>query len=136
MWVLVRVGIMTIEKYILEKHRRDRNKGICWLMKCGKERAESIKTVKLINTMTLHYRFLWEPNTIMCMKMLYKKKKRSLFSGRKATHPRRIHYYIWPWIYLVILRLLSSFCVHRIIKPLRVHNVSTLMKHNKTLLLS
>lgn len=42
--------IVEIARYTLEKYCRDRNKDICWLMKCGKDRAESIKTVKLINT--------------------------------------------------------------------------------------
>ena len=47
-WGLIRVGTMKRERYILEKYCRD--KDICWLMKCDKDRAKSIKTVKLINT--------------------------------------------------------------------------------------
>lgn len=76
MQVLIRVRTVEIERYILEKYCRDRNKDIFRLMKCGKDRAESIKIIKLISTAVhaLHYRFLCGSNIIMFMKMLYEKK--------------------------------------------------------------
>lgn len=49
-FIRVRIERAEIEKYILKKYYRDRNKDICWLMNCGKEKAESIKTIKLITT--------------------------------------------------------------------------------------
>lgn len=49
-WALTEVGIVEIKRYILGKYYRDRDKDICWLMKCGKDGPESIRTVKVINT--------------------------------------------------------------------------------------
>ena len=81
----------------------------------------------------LHYRFLWESNIIMFMKMLHEK-KRLLFSGIKASISKTD---ILLYLTLNIshyLRHSSFFCLYWVIKPLRVHNLSTVIKHNKILL--
>lgn len=131
MWGVIKVGIGKIERYILEKYCR-KKKDIFWLMKCGKDRAESIKTVKLINTKCTTLQVSVKKETVMFTKMLYE--KRLLFSGIKASHLRQKHYSIWPWKQLIILKYLSSSRLHEITKPLRVHSVTTVIKHKKTLL--
>lgn len=91
---LIKIGTVEIEQYILEKYCRDRKRGICLLMKCGKDiRGESIKTVKLINTtwtalqVSVRIKYNYVHGNALLKTIL-------LYSGIKATHLGQIYYYM------------------------------------------